>query len=188
MAEPVWKPVAAGLLVVVAVAMVGRNLVAPGLGRDDPSASTNAMPESVTIPPAPATDTAATDPSSQLSATESPATSVPAADPATTSLLSDWIADPGRDPFGSDPRRTTVAKISGTRQAEVAAPAKPSAAKHQLTAIAWGTGKLALVDGAPVGIGDSLLGGRVVDIRSDRLVLQRGTSDTLLRFWEGRKP
>lgn len=189
MAEPVWKPVAAGLLVVVAVAMVGRNLVGPGLREDEPFPTEPAATESVSGSPAPTMDSVATDSPSLVPPTaQSAPPSVPVADPDDTSHLSDWIPDPGRDPFGIDPRRASSAKTSEPRRDGSVAPARPPAAKHKLTAIAWGAGKLALVDGIPVGIGDSLPGGRVVDIRSDRLVLRRGASDTLLRFWEGRTP
>lgn len=189
MAEPAWKPIAAGLLVVAAVAMIGRNLVGPRLGKDESSVAEPVTTESVAEPLPQTTEAPTTDTLSGATTLADPAPApIPAAGSTDTSLLSDWIVDPGRDPFGTDPRKTSTPKTPTRRDETASVPAKNSATRHKLTAIAWGSGKLALVDGIPVGIGDSLLGGRVVDIRSDRLVLQRGTSDTLLRFWEGRKP
>ncbi len=182
MAEAAWKPVAAGLLVVAAVAMVGRNLVAPHLGKDGPPAAESAA---APVPPTETgkggVDTVAATPADTM--TES----VQVAESSDTSFLSGWIADPGRDPFGTDGRRGSASKPRARGGSPADAPAGNRATRHKLTAIAWGPGKLALVDGIAVGIGDSLPDGRVVDIGSDRLVLRRGSSDTLLRFWEGRK-
>jgi len=185
-AEPLWKPVAAGPLVVAAIAMVGRNLVGPGLEEDEPLPIEPAATEPAGEPPPQSTEPAA----QGLSGEPAPADAlpVPIADSADTSLLAEWTIDPGRDPFGSDPRGASTADAPMRRDGTGGVPAKNPAPRHKLTAIAWGAGKLALVDGIPVGIGDTLPGGRVVDIRSDRLVLRRGTTDTLLRFWEGRTP
>ncbi len=186
MAEPVWKPVAAGLLVVAALAMIGRNLIVPRLGEEGISAIEPSTTESAPGSPAEAPPAIDSSPGATVLAAPAPAP-VPVAGSTDTSFLSGWIVDPGRDPFGTDPRHASIPKAPVRRETSPGAPAKDPATRHKLTAIAWGPGKLALVDGIPVGIGDSLLGGRVVDIRSDRVVLQRGTSDTLLRFWEGRR-
>ena len=188
MAEPLWKPVAAGLLVVAAIAMVGRNLVGSGLEEDEPLPMEPAATEPAGEPPPQATESAVQGPSGESAPADALSASVPVADPADTSLLAEWTIDPGRDPFGSDPRSASAPDAPMRRDGTGGVPAKNPAPRHKLTAIAWGAGNLALVDGIPVGIGDSLPGGRVVDIRSDRLVLRRGTTDTLLRFWEGRTP
>lgn len=170
MSDPIWKPVAAGLLVVGAIAMVARNIVLPALGAEpEPDAIESAAPAA---PPIEAIPTA-------------PGTPVPPgiiADSAVPSPPTGWPTGGSRDPFATDLRSSPAPTSSrlGPRQRIEAPP--------RLTALAWGSGRAAIVDGIVVGIGDSLHGGRVRDIRSDRLILEKGSVDTSIRFWEGRKP
>jgi len=168
-AEAAWKPWVAGLLVVGAIAMVGRNLASPLWQRV--FATKSAPADTVSETPI-----------------ESPAPrEADGSIPAETSRLSDWAEECDRDPFVVHVRRRSSFE-TGDRPIvpSRSAPRKPP--KPRVSAIAWGHDRMALVDGRTVRIGDSLPDGVLIEILPDRLALLGPEGDTILRFREGRTP
>lgn len=186
MAEAAWKPWAAGLLVAAALAMLGRNLIIPLVHGNEPGAP----PVEPAIPTVPAQPSTASQIPSEARIDDTGNSATPGAG-SDSSELSEWITEIDRDPFGSRPRRRQATTDSDNKQPH--SPWKPGRAGEwkshsRVSAMVWGQGRMALVDGIAVGVGDSVAQGRVQDIGFYGVLVRRAGSDTILRFPEGRKP
>lgn len=169
MVDAAWKPWAAGLLVVGAIAMIGRNLIAPFLRR----------------PPAAIEAQVPGNPESGIQGTSTLPDSTPKG--VDGSHLEGWNLEEARDPFGSSGRRQRLSETGGGQEAlPTSRSLRPP--KLRIDAIAWGKVKMALVNGVPVGVGDSMSGGVLLDVYPDHLALRSPAGDTVLRFREVMKP
>jgi len=92
---------------------------------------------------------------------------------------------PPADPFAAHRRHPTPRSGTETTRHEAIHPARPN---HRIMALSTGISKAAVVDGTLRGLGDTLDGGRIAEIRPDGIVLTRDGRDTLLRIWEGKTP
>jgi hypothetical protein len=172
-AEAAWKPWVAGLLVVGAIAMIGRNVAGPLLNRESATESALGSPTS--------------QPSSEEPAATSPDVSGSIPTSIDTSRLSGWIEECDRDPFVTRVGRGRSHESTDARILyRTTRPTKFAGVR--VSAIAWGHDRMALVDGMAVRVGDSLPEGVLVGIFPDRLALESPEGDTILRFREGRTP
>lgn len=173
MAEAAWKPWVAGLLVVGAIAMIGRNVAGPLF---------NSASETESVPELPSPQ-----PPSEIPAPNNPDAFVTPTGSLDTFRLSDWPRRCDRDPFVTRAgHRRTYQTQDGETVHKAARPTKST--RVRVSAIAWGHDRMALVNGIAVRVGDSLPEGVLVGIFPDRLALESPEGDTILRFREGRTP